>query len=89
MIRTVVDLVFFIFVVFSLPLPAESDESQPTVRLPSAFEKPKVDGHWGEEAVGLLWEEDDSRDGRGNEIDVGPFMTSVLPTLTGIVTKGC
>lgn len=38
----------------------------------------KVSGHWGEDAVGFRWEENDSRDGRWNETEIGPFLGSVL-----------
>ncbi|MDC0934971.1 c-type cytochrome [Pirellulales bacterium] len=48
-------------------------------------EKKKADGHWGEDAVGFRWVEDDSRDARWNNMDTGPFMTSALdvPTAEG------
>lgn len=38
----------------------------------------KIDGHWGEDAVGFRWEENDSRDGRWNETEIGPFLGSTL-----------
>lgn len=39
-------------------------------------------GHWGKQA------EPDWRDNRWNQMDVGPFMASLLPLLNGIVLKG-
>lgn len=48
---------------------------------------PKADGHWGEDALGFRWVEDDSADARWNEMDTGPFMASSLVTPTGLVSK--
>lgn len=48
-------------------------------------QRPKAVGHWGEDAVGFRWVEEDSRDARWNEMDTGPMMTSALdvPTADG------
>ena len=51
-------------------------------------ERPKVEGHWGEEAVGFGWEESDSIDGRWSQTEIGPFLASVLQTPKGIIAKG-
>ena len=51
-------------------------------------DRPKIEGHWGEDAVGISWQESDSVDGRWNETDIGPFLASVLPTPTGTIAKG-
>lgn len=51
--------------------------------------KGKIEGHWGEDAVGFRWTEGDSVDGRWNAMDVGPFLASVLPlTKDFVVAKG-
>ncbi|HUG93593.1 MAG TPA: ThuA domain-containing protein [Planctomycetaceae bacterium] len=60
--------------------PAESTSDRPT--------RPKVDGHWGERAIGFRWTEDDSVDGRWNRTDVGPFLASIVPFDGGPVAKG-
>lgn len=38
----------------------------------------KMSGHWGEDAIGFRWEENDSKDGRWNETEIGPFLGSTL-----------
>lgn len=48
---------------------------------------PKAEGHWGEDALGFRWVEDDSADARWNEMDTGSFMASSLTIPTGLVTK--
>lgn len=47
----------------------------------------RLDGHWGEAAVGFRWTEDDSRDARWNQTIVGPFLASSLPTPGGMIAK--
>ncbi|MFO0914130.1 MAG: c-type cytochrome [Pirellulales bacterium] len=47
----------------------------------------RLDGHWGEAAVGFRWTEDDSRDARWNQTSVGPFLASSLPTPGGMIAK--
>lgn len=51
-------------------------------------DRPKITGHWGEDAVGFGWEESDSVDGRWNQTQLGPFLASVLPTPSGTIAKG-
>lgn len=46
--------------------------------------------HWGIEGVGFKWREEDSRDDRWKETQIGPFLASSLPlgTAGGTVAKG-
>lgn len=39
----------------------------------------KAKNHWGEDAVGFKWTEEDSVDNRWNQTDIGPFLASVVP----------
>lgn len=52
-----------------------------------AAEKPKAEGHWGEDAVGFRWVEEDSADDRWKSMQIGPFLCSSLPTPSGMVNK--
>jgi sugar phosphate isomerase/epimerase len=60
--------------VFNLPGPSSPNVSQ-------AGSKPapqKIEGHWGEDAVGFRWTEADSRDDRFGRMDTGPFFSGSL-----------
>jgi hypothetical protein len=50
--------------------------------------RPKLEGHFGEDALGFRWEEPDSFDARWNYTQIGPFLGSVIATPTGDVAKG-
>ncbi|WP_437186439.1 ThuA domain-containing protein [Planctomicrobium sp. SH668] len=39
----------------------------------------KIEGHWGEDALGFRWTEEDSVDGRWNQADIGGFLASIVP----------
>ncbi|HVW02769.1 MAG TPA: ThuA domain-containing protein, partial [Planctomycetaceae bacterium] len=41
--------------------------------------KPKIEGHWGEDAIGFRWTEQDSVDNRWNETKIGRWLASNLP----------
>ena len=56
----------------SLPSDSSSSESPAGLR--------KVTGHWGEDAIGFRWAEEDGNDGRWNQTDVGPFLASSIAT---------
>lgn len=46
--------------------------------------------HWGIEGVGFKWKEEDSRDDRWKDVNIGRFLASSLPlgTAAGTVAKG-
>lgn len=46
--------------------------------------------HWGVEGIGFAWKEDDSRDDRWKDMQIGRFLASSLPlgTAAGTVAKG-
>lgn len=39
----------------------------------------KLSGHWGEDAVGFRWTEQDSVDNRWSRSEIGPFLASIVP----------
>lgn len=39
----------------------------------------KIEGHWGEDAVGVRWVESDSIDSRWDKTQIGPFLASIVP----------
>jgi len=51
-------------------------------------QRTKVEGHWGEDALGFRWTEDDSRDDRFGEMDTGPFFSGSITGHGGTVYKG-
>ena len=48
----------------------------------------KIEGHWGEEAVGFRWTESDSHDDRFGNVDSGPFFSGSITGAGGPVSKG-
>ena len=49
---------------------------------------PKIEGHWGEDAIGFRWTEQDSVDGRWQLTDVGPFLGATVEVAGRMVPKG-
>lgn len=50
--------------------------------------RPKIEGHWGEDALGFRWTENDSRDDRFGQMDTGPFFSGSITGPGGTVFKG-
>ena len=50
--------------------------------------RPKIEGHWGEDALGFRWTEADSRDDRFGQMDTGPFFSGSITGAGGTVYKG-
>lgn len=50
--------------------------------------RPKVEGHWGEDAIGFAWTEQDSVDGRWQETQLGPCLAGTYPLPGGFSKKG-
>ncbi|WP_010584870.1 DUF6797 domain-containing protein [Schlesneria paludicola] len=50
--------------------------------------RPKIEGHWGEDALGFRWTEADSRDDRLGQMDTGPFFSGSITGAGGTVYKG-
>lgn len=48
----------------------------------------KIEGHWGEDALGFRWTEQDSRDDRFGQMDTGPFLSASITGPGGNVFKG-
>ena len=48
----------------------------------------KIEGHWGEDAVGFRWTEADSRDERFGKVESGPFFSGSITGAGGPVYKG-
>lgn len=48
----------------------------------------KIEGHWGEDAVGFRWTEADSRDDRFGQVDFGTFFSGSITGAGGPVYKG-
>ncbi len=48
----------------------------------------KLEGHWGEDALGFRWTEEDSRDDRFGQMDTGPFFSGSITGAGGTVYKG-
>lgn len=56
---------------------------------PTVSAKPaKIEGHWGEDAVGFRWTEADSRDDRFGKMDFGSFFSGSITGAGGPVYKG-
>ncbi len=49
---------------------------------------PAKPSHWGKEAVGFDWTEQDSVDNRWQQTDIGPFLAYTVPLPEGAVRKG-
>ena len=66
----------------------------PAVAAPKTSQDPqtqtpeKITGHWGEDAIGFRWTEQDSVDGRWQEMDKGPFLFTGLQLGEDVVLKG-
>lgn len=60
------------------------------IRVPRASIASTKGNHWGQEQIGFNWKEDDSRDDRWKEADIGNFLASSLPlsAKSGTVAKG-
>ncbi|WP_397569818.1 DUF6797 domain-containing protein [Schlesneria sp. T3-172] len=50
--------------------------------------KDRIEGHWGEDALGFRWTEEDSRDDRFGQMDTGPFFSGSITGPGGTVYKG-
>lgn len=48
----------------------------------------KIEGHWGEDAIGFRWTEADSRDERVGKVESGPFFSGSVTGAGGPVYKG-
>ena len=48
----------------------------------------RIEGHWGEDALGFRWTEEDSRDDRFGQMDTGPFFSGSITGPGGVVYKG-
>ncbi len=48
----------------------------------------KIEGHWGEDAIGFRWTEADSHDERFGKVDSGPFFSGSITGAGGPVYKG-
>jgi hypothetical protein len=48
----------------------------------------KIEGHWGEDAIGFRWTEADSRDDRFGQVDSGSFFSGSITGPGGPVYKG-
>lgn len=60
---------------------------QPT-QAASATKPGKITGHWGEDAVGFRWTEQDSVDDRLSQMDVGQFYSATIWTPQEMTLKG-
>ena len=83
--RTVYLLWLAIVLVTSANGETPSDSRVP--RVVDRVDEPKAEGHWGEDAVGFRWVEEDSADSRWKQTELGPFMSLALHTPTGMVNK--
>ncbi len=48
----------------------------------------RIEGHWGEDALGFRWTEEDSRDNRLAQMDTGPFFSGSIVGPGGTIYKG-
>ncbi len=69
-------------------IPAVSTETAKIVEAPTAQRPEKITGHWGEDSIGFRWTEEDSVDGRWQDMDKGPFLFTGLQLGEDIVLKG-
>ena len=64
-------------------------DSKSASRSDAATKKPsKITGHWGEDAVGFKWTEQDSVDNRLQQMDVGRFYSATIWTPKEMTLKG-
>lgn len=68
------------------PTPALLGAATPVA--PGAARPGKIEGHWGEDAIGFRWTEADSRDDRLSRIESGPFFSGSITGPGGPVWKG-
>ena len=54
----------------------------------TAQKSTRIEGHWGEDALGFRWTEEDSRDDRFGQMDTGPFFSGSITGPGGIIYKG-
>ena len=47
----------------------------------------RIEGHWGEDALGFRWTEEDSRDNRLAQMDTGPFFSGSIVGPGGTIYK--
>jgi type 1 glutamine amidotransferase/cytochrome c553/glucose/arabinose dehydrogenase len=68
----------------------KSASSEGTSKAPQPTVSKTQGDHWGIEGVGFKWKEEDSRDDRWKDTQIGPFLASSLPlgTAAGTVAKG-
>jgi cytochrome c2 len=68
---------------------AELPDSKPLHKNVAATNKSgKITGHWGEDAVGFRWTEQDSVDDRLSRMDVGRFYSATIATPQEMTLKG-
>ena len=48
----------------------------------------RIEGHWGEDALGFRWTEADSRDDRLGQMNTGPFFSGSITGAGGTIYKG-
>jgi len=65
--------------------PSALDEAK---RKAASAPLPAKPNHWGEEAVGFNWTEQDSVDNRWQQTEIGPFLAYTIPLPEGPVRKG-
>jgi sugar phosphate isomerase/epimerase/cytochrome c2 len=65
----------------------QADAVKPTPAK-GASQSSKIQGHWGEDAVGFRWTEADSRDDRFGQVDFGTFFSGSITGAGGPVYKG-
>ncbi|HUG19267.1 MAG TPA: ThuA domain-containing protein, partial [Planctomycetaceae bacterium] len=56
--------------------------------LPPGAIREIVEGHWGHDVVGFGWQEEDSVDGRLNQMQTGPFFSGTIATPKQATMKG-
>ena len=63
-------------------------EAAKPIPVKAASQSSKIEGHWGEDAVGFRWTEADSRDDRFGQVDFGTFFSGSITGAGGPVYKG-
>lgn len=72
----------------------DATKKSPAFLIPTATNQqaggrlPKIEGHWGEDALGFRWTEEGSRDDRFGQMDTGPFFCGSITGPGGVVYKG-
>ena len=64
------------------PVPAPRDPNKQTAA-PAVIPKTPPE-HWGRAVIGFDWKEADSVDSRWNQMEIGPFLSSIVPIPTGM-----